>query len=207
MGTPFTKIRTSHALSIKAGGRIIGRIQTWNPSQGRDVKPKFEINAVGVGNPTENIPGIASSLTIQVSRYDLYLEKMEEVWGTPRALHMLTDQFNPIDIEEKWVRFGSSRNPLVQSLSKWNTEDGLNFIGNSINNDNLRNALDLGNSTLKQGSVADKDSNGKPVEVYIEKNWYSGCWFTSLGRTLSATGDRIVNVNATLVYTKIRPLL
>lgn len=34
-------------------------------------------------------------------------------------------------------------------------------------------------------------------------NVYQGCWFTSLGRTLSATGDRIVNVNAALVYTRV----
>ena len=31
---------------------------------------------------------------------------------------------------------------------------------------------------------------------------YRGCWFTSLGRTLSSDDNRIVNVNATLVYTQ-----
>jgi hypothetical protein len=30
---------------------------------------------------------------------------------------------------------------------------------------------------------------------------YMGCWFTSLGRNLGAQGDRLINVNATLVYT------
>lgn len=30
---------------------------------------------------------------------------------------------------------------------------------------------------------------------------YMGCWFSQLGRTLSATGERIINVNATLEYT------
>ena len=34
-------------------------------------------------------------------------------------------------------------------------------------------------------------------------NVYYGCWFTTLGRTLSAVGDRIVNVNAALAYTKV----
>lgn len=33
-------------------------------------------------------------------------------------------------------------------------------------------------------------------------NVYSGCWFSQLGRTLSTTGDRIVNVNATIEYTR-----
>jgi len=31
---------------------------------------------------------------------------------------------------------------------------------------------------------------------------YTGCWFTNLGRTSSATDDRIVKVNATLVWTR-----
>jgi hypothetical protein len=33
-------------------------------------------------------------------------------------------------------------------------------------------------------------------------NWYRGCWFSDLGRTISATGDRIINVNATIQYTR-----
>jgi hypothetical protein len=31
---------------------------------------------------------------------------------------------------------------------------------------------------------------------------YEGCWFTNIGRNLQTTGDRIVNVNATMVYTR-----
>ena len=30
---------------------------------------------------------------------------------------------------------------------------------------------------------------------------YEGCWFTNIGRQISATDNRIINVNATLVYT------
>ena len=35
-------------------------------------------------------------------------------------------------------------------------------------------------------------------------NIYVGCWFSDLGRTLSSTGDRLVNVSATLDYTSKR---
>jgi hypothetical protein len=31
---------------------------------------------------------------------------------------------------------------------------------------------------------------------------YRGCWFSDVGRTLSSTGDRLVNVRATLHYTR-----
>lgn len=34
------------------------------------------------------------------------------------------------------------------------------------------------------------------VEVYV----YDDCWFTSLGRSQSATGERIVRANASLMY-------
>lgn len=35
-----------------------------------------------------------------------------------------------------------------------------------------------------------------------ERFLYQGCWFTSLGRNLRSDDNRIVNANATLVYTK-----
>lgn len=33
---------------------------------------------------------------------------------------------------------------------------------------------------------------------------YLGCWFSNIGRTITSTGDRVVNVNATLDYTHRR---
>ena len=36
---------------------------------------------------------------------------------------------------------------------------------------------------------------------------YVGCWFSSLGRSQSATDSRIIVINSTLEYTKIEPLL
>ena len=73
---------------------------------------------------------------------------MEQVWGTSKALWMLSSQLNPLEIEEKW------RNP---------------------------------------------DST-------VEKFLYEGCWFSQLGRNMQAQGDRIVLVNATLAYVRMRPL-
>lgn len=36
---------------------------------------------------------------------------------------------------------------------------------------------------------------------------YTGCWFTNLGRNLTANGDRIVNVSASLMYERVRAFL
>jgi len=35
-----------------------------------------------------------------------------------------------------------------------------------------------------------------------ERILYRGCWFSSIGRTLRSDDTRVVNVNATLVYTQ-----
>ncbi|RLI87332.1 MAG: hypothetical protein DRP01_02165 [Archaeoglobales archaeon] len=148
MPVPTTTIRTSHATSIRAGGTTIGQIQTWAPNQSRTITPGYELRSETSGEVTENVPGNITGLTVQVSRYDLFSSKMEEVWGTSSAFWMLSDQLNPLEIEEKW------RNP-----------DGT-----------------------------------------VEKQLYSGCWFSQLGRNMQAQGDRIVMVNATLNYVKARPL-
>lgn len=36
----------------------------------------------------------------------------------------------------------------------------------------------------------------------IEVMWYTGCWFSNIGRNFRSDGDRIINTNATLEYTK-----
>jgi hypothetical protein len=200
MPVPFTEIRTSHAISIRAANKVIGKIQTWGPSQSRDVKLKFEINAISTGAPLEAVPGVATSQTIQVARYDLYLSKMESVWGLPQPLYMLTDQSNPFDIEEKWVKIGKKGKPLIPGLEKVSTSAVLNTITDNA----FGKALGIGTSNELEGIDVGQT---KGTEVSVEKMWYSGCWFTSLGRVVQAQGDRLVLVNATLVYVKMRPLM
>jgi hypothetical protein len=141
---PNTSTRTDHAISIKVRGKTIGSIQEWGPQQSRTVEPLYEINVANSGNVAENIPGIIGGLIINVLRYDLFSERMEQAWGPNFNITMLTDQTNPLVINERF------QNP------------------NGI------------------------------VEMWS----YLGCWFTSLGRTHSANGDRIVKVNATLTYSK-----
>jgi len=201
MPVPETTVRTSHAVSIRAGGYTIGQIQTWAPSQSRGVAPLYEIDAVGVGNPLEQVPATATNLTIQVSRYDLYRAKMEEVWGNPNAYWMLTNQHNPFDVEEKWIRYvgdvgikwsfpwldklGNKTSDVVDKIGEGQIK-ALNFVG------------------LTDEKIEKIETGTGDFEV--EKWWYSGCWFSQIGRNLSAQGDRIVMVNATLNYTKVRPI-
>ena len=167
MAIPVTQVRTSHALSIKANGQIVGLINNWNPAQGRTLTPIYEVAADDSGNPKEYMPGNANGLTINVSRYDLYLLRMEQAFGTA-DLTMLTRQSQPFDLFEVWA---------IPNLGV-------------LVNQQIAQAR-FGNRALVLSPFTDK-------EHYI----YQNCWFTSLGRTLTADGNRIVNVNATLVYTK-----
>lgn len=144
MPIPVTSTRTDHAITIRVDGVTIGHIQDWTPQQNRTVTPVYELNSATSGEVVENVPGNIGGLTIGVNRYDLFNKKMEEVWGANFNIQMLTDQTNPIQIQEKW-----------------NNPSGT-------------------------------------TQVWV----YTGCWFTSLGRTHSANGDRISKVNASLMYVK-----
>lgn len=113
---PFTSTAMSHAIKIKVEGLLIGRIQSWAPSQSRAVQAVYEINSVTSGDVAENIPGVASGLTIQVMRYDLYDTRMEQAWGEGFDLReMLCNQSNPLSITEHWIKPGGEYNSYVYS--------------------------------------------------------------------------------------------
>lgn len=103
MPVPVTTTRTDHAISIRVDGVPIGQIQDWTPQQSRTVTPVYELNSDTSGEVIENVPGNLGGLTIGVNRYDLYLHKMEEVWGANFSINMLTDQTQSISVREKWL--------------------------------------------------------------------------------------------------------
>lgn len=141
---PNTRVRMSHALTIRAKGQTIGLIQNFSPAaQTRAVPYVFELNTATSGEPVERPPANIGGLSIQVDRYDLYTTKMETAFGTA-DFAMLSDQTDKFQLREVW------RNP-----------DG-------------------------------------SLESYI----YLECLFSSIGRKFSATGDRIVMVNAVIEYLK-----
>jgi hypothetical protein len=213
MPVPVTQIRTSHAVSIRAGGQTIGQIQQWGATQSRAVAAIYEINATTTGEIFEQVPSVVSNCTITVARYDLYTAKMEEVWGTPQPFWMLSDQWNPIDVEEKWIRISLGDDKKTSLLPGLQDVPILGHFPKGAPSPTW--GEDLGasaaNSILKGLGLPNPDSLegiqiGNAASIKVEKLWYSGCYFSQLGRTLSATGDRIVMVNATLNYKKVRPM-
>ena len=142
---PSTLIRTSHALTIKVGGTTVGLINGWNPAQSRTITPIFELDIDNSGDPVECMPGNMAGMTVGINRYDIYSQRMEEVFGTT-DLVMLSRQAQPFEVFEIWT--------------------------------------------------------GPADSGEVDRFIYSGCWFTSLGRQLRSDDTRIVNVNASLIYTK-----
>jgi hypothetical protein len=99
---PNVATRTDHSISIRAGGVTVGRIQNWGPSQTRNVEALYELNSATSGGMAEQVPSVISGLTINVTRYDLYDKKMEQIWGIGNGFLLLTDQTTPFRINERW---------------------------------------------------------------------------------------------------------
>lgn len=114
-----------HAISIRVDGTTIGQIQDWTPQQNRTVTPVYELNSATSGEPIENAPGNLGGLTIGVTRFDLYSKKMEEVWGSGFSIQMLSDQANPLQIQEKWTNPSGSPETWVYT-GCWFTSLGRN---------------------------------------------------------------------------------
>jgi hypothetical protein len=185
---PITRVRTTHALTIKANGHTIGLINGWSPTQGRTATPVFEVGTDNSGNPTEIVPGNVSGLSVSINRFDAYVHRMEEAFGTP-DLVMLTRQNQPFDIIEVWKipNLSGGYNNLIRS-GAFTPSGAATTVKSDIYGD------------IPVGVQASSDL---PTPFVDEERFvYSGCWFTSIGRTLRSDDNRIVNVNATIMYTK-----
>jgi hypothetical protein len=101
-GIPQTYAITSHVITMLASdGSVIGMVNGWTPAQTRAIAPIFELNVATSGVPIENIPGNLGGLTLTVSRYDIYTDRMEQAFGTP-DMDVLTDQTTPFFVYEQW---------------------------------------------------------------------------------------------------------
>lgn len=129
-GVPETTVRSDNALAIRANGRTIGVVQTWVPSQSRNATDIYEFNPSNPSAIVEVVPGNMTGQTIQVSRYDLYNSRMEEVWGSTFNIKMLSDQTIALELREAWANpIDSTPYPRAESWvysGCWFTQLGRN---------------------------------------------------------------------------------
>ncbi len=122
---PTTAVRTSHAMTIRAHGLTIGVVQSWQPNMSRAISPVYELNVATSGEPIENVPGNVQNLTINIQRYDLYVRRMEQAFGTPN-FEMLGDQNNPFEVRETW-RFPNNAVEARTYVGCWFSSIGRNY--------------------------------------------------------------------------------
>ena len=101
---PHTRTRTSHGLTIRVGGgRIVGAVQSVQHSQSRQIDEEWEINRGHRGaGPADLVPQNVTTRTLQVTRYDLFVRNMEEVFDTSGEIVSLSDQFRPFSLRTIW---------------------------------------------------------------------------------------------------------
>lgn len=132
---PVTKVQTSHALTIRRNGAVIGAINGWNPTQSRDAQFVYEFQGGpgestggqgGNGAPFDLVPQNQSGQQVQITRYDLYTRRMKTAFGTA-DLTMLCNQNEPFDVEEVWKSPDGQNNYRRVYKGCWFTQMGQTF--------------------------------------------------------------------------------
>lgn len=132
---PGTLVRTSHSLTIKVNGQVIGLINGWNPAISRTITPIYQIATFHMGTRSgekvEAVPGNITGQTIGIQRYDLYTSRMEQAFGTT-DLTMLSNQLDPFEVIERWqfpdtpMRPGGG-NEILRYTGCWFSNIGRNY--------------------------------------------------------------------------------
>jgi hypothetical protein len=168
----------------------------------RTVDTEFDVDVSKNGLPVDVVPQALDTREMRISRYDLYLGVFEEVFGTTELV-VLTDQVRPVAVREVW------RGPstLLQGLGQ--SSQFLGRLANAATDAGINaNALQRGQQAVNGAITQALTSKvGQPVATalgVLSRDYrvyeYSGCFFSDIGRNLSSTGDRVVNVDATLVW-------
>lgn len=98
-------IKTYHGISIVVGGRIVGRIASWNPQMyARDGSHVYELSHLTFGRPVDYVPSVNRNYTISVSRVEVWSQEFEIALGYPAVWADLIDQNRPFSMQEYLFR-------------------------------------------------------------------------------------------------------
>ena len=100
---PMTK--TYHGLAISVNGKLIGRIQSWNPKMySREGEHIYELSHLTYGRPIDYVPGINTGYEIEAEKIEVWDEEIELAFGYPAVWADLIDQNRPVNIQEYLFR-------------------------------------------------------------------------------------------------------
>ena len=98
-------IKTYHGLSIVVDGRIVGRIQSWQPKMyARGGTHVWELSHLTFGRPVDYVPGKGDGYSITANRAEMWNDEFELAVGFPTVWSDLLDQDHPFSINEHLLR-------------------------------------------------------------------------------------------------------
>ncbi len=128
------KTKTYHGVTIVVDGKIVGRVQNWNPTTSRGGTHIRELSVATFGRPVDYVPGIAEGFTISCSRTEVWNEELEIALGYPGVWSDLTDQDRPFTSDEYWFR-GRDVYRVWKYLGCWfqdRNEDAYDAAGDAV---------------------------------------------------------------------------
>ena len=124
---PQTITATSHGIQIVAKGVVVGEIIKWTPAtQTRGGTWVYELNYETSGVPVDFVPGNTTGYTINLTRYDLWSSKYEEVFGDASIEQALGQQYAPFDVRQYLKRPDGTKELWVYR-SCWMTSVGRDY--------------------------------------------------------------------------------
>jgi len=119
-------IKTWHGVSIVVNGKIIGRVQSWNPKMfARTGAHVYELNNLSFGRAVDYVPGKNNDYTISATRLEMWDNEFELALGFPAVWSDLIDQDHPFTMHEhtmkgntiyrSWVYYGCWFTSRVES--------------------------------------------------------------------------------------------
>lgn len=94
-------IKTYHGITIVVEGRIVGRIQGWEPKMfSRGGAHVWELNHLSFGRPVDYVPGKGDGYSISANRAEMWDDEFELAVGFPAVWSDLLDQDRPFTINE-----------------------------------------------------------------------------------------------------------
>lgn len=107
--------KSTHWVVIRANGKIVGRIQSFAPTQSRTITRIFELNRYSTGRGVDLVPGVVNDDVVDVEGLELWTEPLEEALGASSSgiLASLADQYIPFEFEEVWERPDGGRQTIT----------------------------------------------------------------------------------------------
>jgi hypothetical protein len=175
----------------------------------RTVDTEFEMEANSNGMPVDLVPQTVERRELRINRYDTYSVVMEEVFGSSELI-VLADQARPFSVREVW------RGPSIVSLTLGvgAALGGVSALAGQLGLSSVQQAANKAQADTSDFiATAASSEVGAPVLTALGALTadtriyeYLGCYFTDIGRQLDAKSDRVVSVDATLVWLTRRRL-